>query len=380
MNVPHASFFLKQGRFYVSILSVGVLLFFIKEIVFPKSKTSVEDEIMSEWRRSPLWVEDQKPQINPHKFQYLKNHPHYCNSKEIDLLILVASAPDHFEEREAIRATWAASGALEKYRTKVLFLLGQGKEQQTLIDQESNLCRDIIQEDFQVKYLNVNSKWNQHGLHSRPLSPSLGFLLQFDFENCNGIEMDGYFLPSSQICPENRWWHFRQCASSSCCPQGSANQSNYRYDITFKILEERKVSIQLHFPGCIKNSPIHGFQPIPSGDNPLPMEMMPTAHPEFTAGAGYILPGPLIPELYIAALNTKFLPIEDVFTTGHCAKRIGAHPPLHDSRFSCGEMVIRECQMANMFTGHKVTPEMQFSIFETLSEQACKWIKQTFIL
>lgn len=327
MNVPHASFFLKQGRFYVSILSVGVLLFFIKEIVFPKSKTSVEDEIMSEWRRSPLWVEDQKPQINPHKFQYLKNHPHYCNSKEIDLLILVASAPDHFEEREAIRATWAASGALEKYRTKVLFLLGQGKEQQTLIDQESNLCRDIIQEDFQDSYFNLTLKTVMGLKWTAIFCPQARYVLKTDDDIFVNVPLLHAALKAQQT-----------------------NQ----------------------ITGCIKNSPIHGFQPIPSGDNPLPMEMMPAAHPEFTAGAGYILPGPLIPELYIAALNTKFLPIEDVFTTGHCAKRIGAHPPLHDSRFSCGEMVIRECQMANMFTGHKVTPEMQFSIFETLSEQACK--------
>ena len=43
------------------------------------------------------------------------------------------------------------------------------------------------------------------------------------------------------------------------------------------------------------------------------------------------------------------------------------------ARFSCGQIVSNDCDMKKKFTGHKVTPERQFSIFEKLhqSYNAC---------
>ena len=59
------------------------------------------------WESSPLWAEDNRPQLNPHKFGYILNEPEYCGVGEVvDLLILVASAVAHRDNRDAIRATW----------------------------------------------------------------------------------------------------------------------------------------------------------------------------------------------------------------------------------------------------------------------------------
>ena len=59
------------------------------------------------WESSPLWAEDNRPQLNPHKFGYILNEPDYCGVGEVvDLLILVASAVRHRDNRDAIRATW----------------------------------------------------------------------------------------------------------------------------------------------------------------------------------------------------------------------------------------------------------------------------------
>jgi beta-1,3-galactosyltransferase 1 len=123
--------------------------------------------------------------------------------------------------------------------------------------------------------------------------------------------------------------------------------------------------------GCIKNGE-GGFRPV----NADVLPMLPPAHPYFTAGAGYLIAGRLVQDLYIASLHTKFFPVEDVFTTGHCARRIGAHPPLHDGRFSCGQMVTDACQMTDMFTGHRVKPEMQFDIMEALHQESCRQKKK----
>ncbi len=83
----------------------------------------------------------------------------------------------------------------------------------------------------------------------------------------------------------------------------------------------------MHFPssGCIKNSPAGSFLPVASYSSSdsvpaLSPLRLPPAHPAFTAGAGYVLPGAAVQDLYLASLNTRLLPIEDVFTTGHCAR------------------------------------------------------------
>ena len=74
---------------------------------------------------------------------------------------------------------------------------------------------------------------------------------------------------------------------------------------------------------------------------------------------------------FVASLNTRYFAVEDVFTTAHCALRIGAHPPRHDGRFSCGQMVRAPCDMDGMITGHKVAPDMQFDIMEALDRGNC---------
>ena len=72
---------------------------------------------------------------------------------DIDILILVSSAVSHLDRREAIRATWGSKANVATHNTKVLFLLGQGNDQQTSIVEESQTRRDIIQEDFHVSFM-----------------------------------------------------------------------------------------------------------------------------------------------------------------------------------------------------------------------------------
>ena len=65
-------------------------------------------------------------------------------------MVLVSSAVGHFEQREAIRWTWASDDNLDDFNVRVIFLLGQGTEQQSLVADESRISRDIVQEDFKV--------------------------------------------------------------------------------------------------------------------------------------------------------------------------------------------------------------------------------------
>ena len=121
----------------------------------------------------------------------------------------------------------------------------------------------------------------------------------------------------------------------------------------------------------MKNSPLNSPQPIPKPGQEPKISLMRPALPQFVAGAGYLIPGNFVPELYSASLSTKSIPVEDAYTTGYCAKKVGIHPPQNDIRFSCGQLVENDCEMKTKFTGHKVTPERMWIIDEKLSQGYC---------
>ena len=113
-----------------------------------------EAEKMEYWKSSPLWVEDQRPHINPHRFGMLINNARICDEIQdgkVDLLMMVTSAVKHVDRRNAIRQTWGSGDLMRRYNAKLIFLLGQGRDQQSQIQSENQLYRDIIQEDFEVR-------------------------------------------------------------------------------------------------------------------------------------------------------------------------------------------------------------------------------------
>lgn len=123
--------------------------------------------------------------------------------------------------------------------------------------------------------------------------------------------------------------------------------------------------------GCIKNSPLNSPLPISAAGQNIDVSLMKPALPEFVAGAGYLVPGKFVADLYVASLSTKPIPVEDAYTTGFCARKIGAHPPLNDARFSCGQIVAEDCEMQTKFTGHKINPERMWSIQDKLEKGFC---------
>ena len=45
--------------------------------------------------------------------------------------------------------------------------------------------------------------------------------------------------------------------------------------------------------------------------------------------------------------------------------------PFNNPRFSCGQLVEKDCDMAKLFTGHKVTPERMWTIYQKLQKGIC---------
>ena len=78
----------------------------------------------------------------------------------------------------------------------------------------------------------------------------------------------------------------------------------YRAAVSRLTLRQRRVSFFLS--GCIKNG-AGAPQPIPQqGMSPEALRVLPPAHPAFVAGAGYVIPGKLVPKLYLASLSIRY--------------------------------------------------------------------------
>ena len=154
-----------RGRALALFGILGITVIYLWRILSKDSRSEAKETSQGHhlnshnkerWKLSSLWVEDQRPQVNPHRFAYLINEPDFCDTQEIDLLVLVSSSVSHVENRDSIRQTWGGGSTAQ--RVKVLFMLGQGEERQSLVREESGLNKDIVQEDFKDSYRNLTLK------------------------------------------------------------------------------------------------------------------------------------------------------------------------------------------------------------------------------
>ena len=73
----------KEATFcYLFLLTLLLVYLYVFYSSISTTISSNEEEFGSNiwWQSSPLWVEDQRPQVNPHKFGYLINQPELCQS------------------------------------------------------------------------------------------------------------------------------------------------------------------------------------------------------------------------------------------------------------------------------------------------------------
>ncbi|XP_052253560.1 lactosylceramide 1,3-N-acetyl-beta-D-glucosaminyltransferase-like [Dreissena polymorpha] len=94
--------------------------------------------------------------------KYVFENPQLCSSvANLSVLIIVHTAPDHFEMRLAIRRTWGNDTYYRKMGVaRVLFLLGQVGDSalQMKMEAEFKEYRDMLQGDFRDSYRNLTHK------------------------------------------------------------------------------------------------------------------------------------------------------------------------------------------------------------------------------
>lgn len=264
-------------------------------------------------------------QPSKYAFRYRLNEEQIChgwrNGSDDSgpfLLIFVSSAPDHAERRLAIRRTWANRRDVSRWSVVVIFLIGapSGRDGQPLLDDESFGYHDIVQGDFIDSYRNLSIK-SIVGLNwTREFCAGAEYVMKTDDDVYINVKLLVDFLRAQG---RRRW-----------------------------------------IGGCIKQS----RAPAPFDRHGVQVPMV-IGHPPFVAGAGYVLSGDIVADLYQVALRKTLVPVEDAFITAYCAQDIGIRPSHYDG-FNCGEPVFDDCHMRYKFVGHHVNPQRQSQIWNAL--------------
>ena len=100
-----------------------------------------------------------------------------CN-RHYFLLIIVSSSPEHFNQRELIRQTWASDSFLNS-RWKTVFLLGQSENYTEELQREEEFYGDLIRADYYEDYWNQTFKIEM-GFEWADRYCSFSFLLKAD--------------------------------------------------------------------------------------------------------------------------------------------------------------------------------------------------------
>ncbi|XP_070388839.1 beta-1,3-galactosyltransferase 5-like [Dermacentor albipictus] len=235
------------------------------------------------------------------------------------LAIVVCSAVDHFEQRAAVRDTWARDAAARG--SSVFFIIGfddntpSGMILQERVANESARYGDIIQANFRDTYRNLTLK-------------SM-FLLKWAFMYCSRAQFllkadDDVFVNVDNLV------RFLLALRNGKRRTGPFVVSYMRRNRT----AERDLAHKNYLP-----------QSVFANDN-LPL---------YASGTAYVMSCDAVRPLFTEALVTPFLYIEDVFITGLVAQKVGVDK-IHSECFVCCRMVRNPCEYKTLITAHELKP------------------------
>lgn len=203
------------------------------------------------------------------------------------LVYFITTAPEHWRQRAAIRATWGASTT-----PRPVFMAGYTEDPATmeLMLREAHVHQDLIVEDFVDNYWNLTLKTGFILKHFHELCPQADFLVKTD---------DDMFLQPEVI--EERL--------------STADRDQLTGFVQRGTVPYRHPTDRYYLPYWMYNE---------------------TVLPDFTSGWAYVLPGRRIPEIIDASLLVPMINLEDVFFTGIVARRMLGLDLICDEHFKAG--------------------------------------------
>ncbi|KAF5305316.1 hypothetical protein FQR65_LT07742 [Abscondita terminalis] len=263
---------ISQGRlFQLLILSVTITTFIIYLVYIHVKPSSTTTYLAS---TETLTGQTKNLIKNTWETGHIISNNNTCpeRGKNLQLLVIITSAPSHESARMGIRQTWGHFAA--RTDVSILFMLGTttNVDYKDKIENEQFLYQDILQGKFIDSYDNLTLKsisileWVINNC------PETDFLLKTD---------DDMFINIPRLLTF----------------------------ITGCDKEERAIYGKL----------AHKWKPDRNKKSKYyisPLLYKQSIYPDFTTGPAYLIPGGVIEELYAASLNYTYFKLEDVFLTG----------------------------------------------------------------
>ncbi|XP_004846879.1 beta-1,3-galactosyltransferase 4 [Heterocephalus glaber] len=282
------------------------------------------------------------------------------------LLILVCTAPDNRNQRDAIRATWGGLRQARGRRVRTLFMLGEppGSSPEDLA-RESAAQGDIVQAAFQDTYRNLTLK-TLVGLNwASTHCPKARYVLKTD---------DDVYVNVPELVSE---------LTRRGGPWQPQERGTEPQEETAIVREGRAVAsraVPLLYLGRVhwRVRPSRA----PGGRHLVSEAQWPPTwgpFPPYASGTGYVLSSSAVQLILRVAGRVPALPLEDVFVgvsarrgglaPTHCVKLAGAtHYPLD-----------RCCYGRLLLTSHRLDPGQMRAAWELLHEESpgpfCSWLQ-----
>ncbi|XP_030383644.1 uncharacterized protein LOC115631121 [Scaptodrosophila lebanonensis] len=250
--------------------------------------------------------------------------PH--NGAFLKLLILITSAQTHTDARMSIRQTWGHYGMRRDVSTA--FILGRTTNEtlDNLLIQENYMYGDLIRGNFIDSYNNLTLK-TISSLEWIDLHCSRAkYILKTD---------DDMFINVPKL-------------------------------LTF--LDKHKEKRVIYGRLAKKWKPIRNKK---SKYYVSPDQFAATVFPAFTTGPAYVMTGDIVHELYIRSLETVYLKLEDVFTTGIVAQQLGIKR-VQVNEFLNRRISFNPCNIRNAISVHMIKSNEQFDLWKKLLDQTTK--------
>lgn len=303
----------------------------LQELVFPK--TSVNASVNNE----------KTEQIFPHPFHYIINNKDLCSrgpeaKSKLSVIILVCSAVNNFQNRQAIRETWGSIATSNNNTGAVVrlgFLLGSAKDESTqkMIENEALEHSDIIQENFYDSYRNLTIK--------------SVMLLKWVTEHCENV----HFVMKTD---DDMYVNIAKLLR-----------------VMLRLPVKMKVMYGNLFRGARPNRDSKSKWYVPKE------QFAADVFPDYLSGTGYVISRDVVPKLFEVSATLPFLVMEDVFITGLCASELGVRR-FNVKGFAYWKRAASGCAFKEAITGHHVTIRDMRKIWRELRDNKliCRPLKK----
>ncbi|XP_013070463.2 beta-1,3-galactosyltransferase 1-like [Biomphalaria glabrata] len=268
--------------------------------------------------------------VSPHSFKLINKPKVSCYHSE--LVICVLSKRNHFHTRRTIRETWGSYAYDRRNNASLIFFIGSEitsttllDSDQPMVDAESNIFGDILQEEYIDSYNNLSLKTVSVLKWVTFQCPKSKFILKSD---------DDMFINVPFLVRKLR-------------------------EIEHRLPQFVMGSVRYHEkPNRQKSSKIYTPYSVYKEDE----------FPPFTAGPTYAMTTKTAKLLYQTTLQLPLFRLEDVYVTGFCAQKANVSL-VNNAHFLEGKHDASGCLFRNQISGEGFTTEEIIQIYKELNDE-----------